>query len=484
VACLHDAILARTKALKHAPELSFLDIKAAYDSVYRPLLWNDLLCKGAPHQLVLVLQGLFDFNKSRVIVNGLETDEVSHISGLLQGSLLSPILYSVFIDGLPRRLKALGRPGLNTTPIACFLYADDIALVADSSDHMQELLEVCEAHANEYGYAFAPAKCVHIPGTLTSGRVTLQGDYVPQAQNFCYLGITVGPKGIKYQQHATDLGTGFTTSLNLFRSFGFHAYGLRDATKRSIYASFLRPVLEYGLPLITNKAALATLQGLQSKALRYMYSAPPSTSVAALHRLAGIHLVETRHALLRAKWLLRSATAPDSCLISEAWKAFQHSKRAASSLNSKERASLRILPDEDAALKIRAFCKTRCDLLCAPPDEDPLSLPEGTPFQGVSDLVDGFIDRRAAHRVNLWLLRRPFGQPTLCKRCGLHRATLRHMQECTNINVDSLLQERQFRHAASAIRAVAKLCTDWKSAWTPSWSDPAHRRREMHGRPP
>ena len=238
VACLHDAVRHRATTTKGQVQMAFLDIKAAYDSVHRPILWEMLRKKGAPQHWVQVLCALFEHNVSRVAVNDKETGEVVHVSGLLQGSILSPTLYSVFIDDLPKRLAQLGRPGQGDTPVAAFLYADDIALVADNALHLQSMLRLCDEHAREFGYRFAPAKCVHL-GALPGETVYLDSVPLPKSEVFPYLGITIGVRGIQYEAHAERVAVSFNKVLQLFRAFGLHGNGLALETCRHAYVTFL-----------------------------------------------------------------------------------------------------------------------------------------------------------------------------------------------------------------------------------------------------
>ncbi len=134
-------------------------------------------------------------------------------------------------------------------------------------------------------------------------RVPLQQEVLPQQREFSYLGITVGPKGILHEQHVVSLAVKFRSVANMFRPLGFKANGFRLGTRISLLKTFLRPILEYGLPFITNVAALVKLQSLQSQALRFMFSAPPRTSTTALHARVGLPPIATRQAILRARWL-------------------------------------------------------------------------------------------------------------------------------------------------------------------------------------
>ena len=84
--------------------------------------------------------------------------------GLVQGSILSPILFNVYINNLPKTLRER-RSGLNINglEINSLLYADDIVLVTNSSQQLQKMLRTCERHSRENKYEFAPEKCEVVP---------------------------------------------------------------------------------------------------------------------------------------------------------------------------------------------------------------------------------------------------------------------------------------------------------------------------------
>ena len=63
-------------------------------------------------------------------------------SGVKQGCLLSPLLFSLFINDMVRKVTALGK-GVAIVPdqhVSIFLYADDIDLIAESEENLQDLL--------------------------------------------------------------------------------------------------------------------------------------------------------------------------------------------------------------------------------------------------------------------------------------------------------------------------------------------------------
>lgn len=111
--------------------MAFLDIKAAYDSVPRGELWRRCVDIGLDAVSIESLRSLFDHNSAQLV--------------LLQGSVLSPLLYSIYLDPLVDSLRSHGPsvhiPG-SQIQLNALLYADDIVLVASSC---LDLARICES---------------------------------------------------------------------------------------------------------------------------------------------------------------------------------------------------------------------------------------------------------------------------------------------------------------------------------------------------
>ena len=94
-------------------------------------------------------------------------------NGTRQGSVLSPTLFSVYLDGL---LKELRNQGLGCHVAGVWMgaagYADDLALLAQSRETMSKMLKICEAYGLHHNLVFStdenPAKskskCLYICG--------------------------------------------------------------------------------------------------------------------------------------------------------------------------------------------------------------------------------------------------------------------------------------------------------------------------------
>ena len=179
-----------------------MDIKSAYDTVDRAIIWRALEDHISPALLGL-LQNLFDSVQIEVLVQGAPFPRFSLTTGVLQGSILSPFLYSIYIHTLPQFLRTNVRIPRNrafdTMPrcefgglwINCLLYADDVAVIG-TAESMPVLLKKAEEHSKLLDYRWNPLKCVVVNSPTIHGGNPLQ---LYGADSFSYLGIPISSKG-------------------------------------------------------------------------------------------------------------------------------------------------------------------------------------------------------------------------------------------------------------------------------------------------
>lgn len=298
--CCNDMIVVLNEAmlsLKGKIHVAFLDIKAAYDSVDRKLLWKRCHNRGIHSEVINILKELFDSNTSQVVVNGRRSAPFHIESGVLQGSVLSPCLYSIFIDDLAYELSRSHKTKVGEAEINCTMYADDIALFADSPQKLQDLLDICSSHSEKNRYRFNASKCEVISDDHCVFKIHDQE--MPNSKSFKYLGVEMKRTGICYKEFLKRRTDEATRSAEKLAGMGMNLGGLPLSCSAILYKVFIRPKLESSMCILPPlKNIFKKLEQTQCLILRRILRTGKNASSTICRSL-----LQTPRMYHRVKWL-------------------------------------------------------------------------------------------------------------------------------------------------------------------------------------
>ena len=136
-----------------------LDASKAFDRVCYNELFTMLIERNVSPFVIRFL--LFMYTKQSMCVKWKDSlsDHFSIGNGVRQGAVLSPLLFTLYIDMLFIRLQDLDL-GCHVGPIfaGSFGYADDVALVVPTLYVMDKMIKDCEIFADKIGLLFNPLK--------------------------------------------------------------------------------------------------------------------------------------------------------------------------------------------------------------------------------------------------------------------------------------------------------------------------------------
>ena len=178
-----------------------MDLSKAFDLVEWVSLFKLLVEKGLSPILLRVLIFIYRNQSCDVKWNASYSHRFSVSNGVRQGAVSSPILFSIYIDGL---ISILRKSGLGCKIDSFFYgvlgYADDLLLMAASRTGLQAMVAICEKFAKLRKLKFSTntdpvkskTKCV-IFSKLKSSRVNvapiiLNGDPLPWVDHVKHLG--------------------------------------------------------------------------------------------------------------------------------------------------------------------------------------------------------------------------------------------------------------------------------------------------------
>ena len=130
----------------------YMDFQKAFDSVSHERLLKKLYSYGIQGNLLGWIRIFLKNRKQRVVLNGAQSSTVIVTSGIQQGSVLGPVLFTIYINDLPDVVR-------NTTK----LFADDAKIYwvvnnVNDQDDLQNDLKQLDIWSQDWLLKFNPEK--------------------------------------------------------------------------------------------------------------------------------------------------------------------------------------------------------------------------------------------------------------------------------------------------------------------------------------
>ncbi|XP_070169673.1 uncharacterized protein [Polyergus mexicanus] len=305
-------------ALNQPTVCLFLDIVGAFDNVVPNILIEDLIELGLPSKLCQFIYNLIHVRKLQFVINGEITNTLISYRGVPQGSILSPLLFNIYISKCQSILN-------NKCEILQF--ADDIAIFARSSN-IDRSLQTLEQAANKLA-AHLVSKDLAISPTKSALMVfsrrrksplfysiNLQDSVITSSTSHKFLGIILDPK-LHGNLHIEFLSKKCTKLLNILKSLRGVWWGANPVLLLNIYKALIRGSIEYSFPYIrsNNFTHLEKLEKIQKQAIRLCLGLRQTTPSNVLLAESGIGSLRYRLIYLASKFLLKSFASNDNLVI-------------------------------------------------------------------------------------------------------------------------------------------------------------------------
>ena len=195
-----DAIFKLTNDLysarncKHFASIVFLDLRKAFETVNHSRLLLKLRTIGCSFQTILWFKSYLENRSQATVANATRSEVKSIACGVPQGSVLGPLLFILYINGIVDCIKNA----------KCYLYADDLALMVSAASVgrvttlMQEDLngisEWCQVNrltvkCEKTKVMWSHSNRVH--PDLTNCGLYVQNTLLQTVKSFIYLGATI-----------------------------------------------------------------------------------------------------------------------------------------------------------------------------------------------------------------------------------------------------------------------------------------------------
>uniref|UniRef100_A0A1B6KTJ5 Uncharacterized protein n=1 Tax=Graphocephala atropunctata TaxID=36148 RepID=A0A1B6KTJ5_9HEMI len=293
--------------------LTTLDISNAYDNVHLPTLWTKMYIKGIPAKFILHCHKWLTDRQLTISFPNYEITRTS-CRGIPQGSVLSPILFAIYIADinlcLPRNVKSLQ-------------YADDVALYASSKKYdeiqlsMQIALNNISKEFQNLNLGLNPSKSLI---TIFSRKRSLlnlnrqfylEGQPILVADKLRLLGIIIDNK-LTFKQHIEQLFLQCHKDLNILKMIACGRNGANPDFVLRVYKSLIRSKIDY-CSFIYGHApnyVLSKLETIQNQALRIAIEAFKSTPTIGLQMECSVLPLNIRRQTLAERLIYKIMTCP------------------------------------------------------------------------------------------------------------------------------------------------------------------------------
>ena len=136
--------------------VTLLDCTKASDKCRFDLMFSKLVQKKLPAIVIRVLIFVYQEQRAWVKWGQARSRCFGIVNGTRQGSVLSPALFSIYVDDLLISLRRSG-VGCHLGNVFCRAvgYADDLLLLAQSRSAMETMLKICEGYAAKNNLEFS-----------------------------------------------------------------------------------------------------------------------------------------------------------------------------------------------------------------------------------------------------------------------------------------------------------------------------------------
>lgn len=294
IKCLFD-IARSNKSKLHC---CFVDFKQAFDTVWRPGLWQKLLQHNINGKMFNVIRSLYSDIKSKVMTDDGSSAYFPCMNGVRQGENLSPILFSIYLNDLYAFLLSKHVNGISInvdTPeivhylkVLILLYADDTVLFGSSAEDLQHSLSVFEEYCKHWHLTVNVQKTKVLIFSNCKRKIydfQFDGQSLDMVDEYKYLGIYLSKSGsfkVAKQHIAEQANKALFALLKKSKTLG-----LPFDIQIDLFNKTIKPVLLYGAEL-WGYGNCDILERVHLKFLKYLFNFKKSTPSYMIYGELGI----------------------------------------------------------------------------------------------------------------------------------------------------------------------------------------------------
>jgi hypothetical protein len=286
----------------------FFDISKAFDKVWHNGLVFKLINHKFDKYIISWISEFLDDRLFQIKINSTFSSEFKIEVGVPQGGVLSPFLFSLYINDI-----IFDKTTFNKTTTESTLFADDLATSCISKNKktigktFRLYMDKLQNWLIKWRLCINPSKCQLILFSKFKKEtinIKLFNEFIPQTDDIKFLGLYLD-RSMNFTKCVEDIHAKSHKRLNVIKILSHKSWNLTPETLRNVYYSLIRSIIDYAAVIfdLVCETKKKGLRSIQYHALRSAYRKPLKFSHKELLTISKAESIDDRVKKLNENYL-------------------------------------------------------------------------------------------------------------------------------------------------------------------------------------
>ena len=290
-----NGIIEKSNAEKKPLYICFVDFNLAFDLINRQALFYKLRKQDIKGRFYKIIRNMLINAQSRVKWDSKLGSIIDNLYGVLQGGVLSPALFKIFIEDLPKYLDLETGIQMGDILINYLLHADDLVLISETRAGLQRLLRGLETFCKRWHITVNLLKTnVMVFNTKYSALQEIKPLFlfnieIDEVNEYKYLGIIFTNGNDIFAENITNLKNKATRAIGDIRTNISKIIGVNKPydVMIKLFDSQILPILEYGSEIWCSGNNMPHYEIVHLRYLKYVLGIKQQTPSLAIYGETG-----------------------------------------------------------------------------------------------------------------------------------------------------------------------------------------------------